>query len=42
MLKMGFAPEWVSLLSRCVSTVWFSFNVNGVRCGDVRPSRGLR
>lgn len=42
MLSMNFASEWVLLISHCISLVWFSFNINGFRCGDVRPSRGLR
>lgn len=42
MLKLGFAAPWVSLIMECVTTVAYSFLVNGSGCGYVNPSRGLR
>ncbi|KAL4340840.1 hypothetical protein GQ457_08G018090 [Hibiscus cannabinus] len=42
MLRMGFHPNWVSLIMRCVSTVTFSARVNGKLTGEFTPQRGLR
>ncbi|CAO2814312.1 unnamed protein product [Amaranthus hypochondriacus] len=42
MLKMGFNEAWVNRIMSCISSVSFSFKVNGKVCGDVVPSKGLR
>ena len=42
MESMGFSPEWVQRIFRCVSTVSYSFIINGQVLGLVNPSRGLR
>lgn len=42
MLKLGFAPDWMNLGMRCISSVSYSFNINGNRVGCVTPSWGLR
>lgn len=42
MLKLGFENHWVDFIDMCISTVTFSFNLNGVRRGHIVPSRGLR
>lgn len=42
LLTMGFDGRWVNLIMDCVSTVSYSFVINGGVCGAVRPSRGLR
>ena len=42
MLKMGFAPRWVSLIMECVSTPTYSVMINGTPQGYIKPSRGLR
>ncbi|KAL5766636.1 hypothetical protein ACOSP7_017253 [Xanthoceras sorbifolium] len=39
---MGFPGRWVSLIMDCISTVSFSFVINGKSAGRVFPSRGLR
>ncbi|XP_048499711.1 uncharacterized protein LOC104890046 isoform X5 [Beta vulgaris subsp. vulgaris] len=42
LLTMGFDGRWVNLIMNCVSTVSYSFIINGGVCGDVLPARGLR
>ncbi|KAK9688730.1 hypothetical protein RND81_09G007000 [Saponaria officinalis] len=42
MRRMGFSQSWRNKIMTCVSTVTFSFLVNGKASGALRPSRGLR
>jgi hypothetical protein len=42
MLRLGFAPRWVELIMKCVSTVTYSIIVNGQPAGLIEPTRGLR
>ncbi|KAK2662464.1 hypothetical protein Ddye_001038, partial [Dipteronia dyeriana] len=42
MLKMGFPSKWVKFVMNYVSTVSYSFCLNGRVCGKVKPSRRLR
>lgn len=42
MLRMGFRPSWVQLVTRCVKSASFSFLVNGIPRGHIIPSRGIR
>ena len=39
---MGFPTHWISLISRCVSTVSFSILLNGFPGKPFNPERGLR
>lgn len=42
MLKLGFAPSWVGLVMRMVSSVTFSVLFNGTPSESFKPSRGIR
>ena len=40
--RMGFSDDWVRRIMDCISSVSFSFKLNGNIFGDLKPSRGLR
>ena len=42
LLRLGFHEKWVGLVMQCVSTVTYSFLINGSPRGKVTPSRGIR
>jgi hypothetical protein len=42
MKKLGFDDKWIDLIMMCVKSVNYAVVVNGVPCGNIRPTRGLR
>lgn len=40
--KLGFAPEWIQSVMRCVTNVRYAVRVNGELTDPVIPSRGIR
>ncbi|KAL5573108.1 hypothetical protein UlMin_022705 [Ulmus minor] len=42
MVKMGFAEGWILKIMNCISSVLFSFLLNGEVKGNIIPNRGLR
>lgn len=41
-VRLGFSQQWVHWIMQCVSTVSFSFLLNGQAKGLVKPERGIR
>jgi hypothetical protein len=39
---MGFAPEWINLVMKCVRTVSYSILINGQPHGRIIPTRGIQ
>ncbi|KAL0355533.1 UNVERIFIED_CONTAM: putative mitochondrial protein [Sesamum radiatum] len=42
LVRLGFHSKFISLIMTCVTTVSFSFMLNGEQFGFLRPERGLR
>ncbi|TQE06855.1 hypothetical protein C1H46_007493 [Malus baccata] len=42
MLQLSFDPRWTDLVMSCVSSVTYSFVVNGKATGYIAPTRGLK
>ena len=42
MEKMGFSQLWVKWIMECITSVSYSFNINGENKKYVIPSRGIR
>ncbi|XP_056862473.1 uncharacterized protein LOC130510143 [Raphanus sativus] len=40
--RLGFHPIWIGLIMQCISSVTYSFLINGSPRGSVIPSRGIR
>ncbi|KAL3529960.1 hypothetical protein ACH5RR_009282 [Cinchona calisaya] len=39
---MSFCSKWIGLITRCFSTVSYSFKFNRNVCGYIRPTRRIR
>ncbi|CAA7020615.1 unnamed protein product [Microthlaspi erraticum] len=42
MERMSFHPKWINWILQCISTVSYSFLINGAAQGRVLPQRGIR
>lgn len=42
LMCLGFGEKWIGWILQCITTVSYSFLINGTPRGDVRPSRGIR
>ncbi|KAL5564999.1 hypothetical protein UlMin_028163 [Ulmus minor] len=42
MLQLGYNERWVDKIMTCISSVTFSFLLNGEVCGNITPSLGIR
>lgn len=42
MERMGFSPTWIQLVMLCVSSMTYSFKLNGEPVGYIQPGRGIR
>ena len=42
MHRLGFSDRWISIVMMCVTTVSYSFKLNGEPMGYMQPERGLR
>ncbi|XP_050125567.1 secreted RxLR effector protein 78-like [Malus sylvestris] len=42
MSHMGFSNKWIKMIMLCVTTVTYSFKLNGNPVGYVHPKRGIR
>ena len=40
--RMGFHTKWIKIIMRCLSSITYSIQINGVPQGHITPTRGLR
>lgn len=40
--QMGFSEIWIDIIWRLMTNVWYSININGVRHGFFKSSRGIK
>ena len=40
--RLGFAEEWIRMVMQCITTVRYSFLINGKAKGYIAPTRGIR
>ncbi|KAK3198418.1 hypothetical protein Dsin_021833 [Dipteronia sinensis] len=41
MRSLGFSEKWIELIMNCVTSLSYSFILNGEVCGEIKPSKGL-
>ena len=42
MRKMGFNENWINLVMKCITSVFYSVLINGISYGNIIPTRGFR
>ena len=42
MKRLGFDSRWIHLVMMCVQSVQYTIIVNGIPCGNIHPTRGIR
>jgi len=42
LLELGFHPKWIPWVTECMSSVSYSFLINGEPNGFIKPTRGIR
>ena len=42
MRKMGFNENWINLVMKCITSMFYSVLINGISYGNIIPTRGFR